>query len=134
MTVEIHGFCDPQFERLKEKFHQNFKDGLEVGSSYAVTINDKYVVDIWAGYKDAAKTMPWEKDSIVNVYSSPKVMSNLCVHILIDRGLLDLEQPVATYRPEFYSEWKRKSTGKVSIESHVRSSGLGYAHYSGRLL
>ena len=56
MTVEIHEFCEPQFEKLNETFHQNFKDGLEVGASYALTVNGKYVVDIWAGYRDIAQT------------------------------------------------------------------------------
>ena len=42
-------------------FIKNFKDGLEVGASYALTVNDKYVVDIWAGHKDTAKTLPWKK-------------------------------------------------------------------------
>ncbi len=108
MTVEIHGFYEPRFEEMKETFHQNFKDGLEVGASCAVTINGKYVVDIWAGYKDAAKTKPWEKDTIVNAYSSTKVMTTLGVLILVDRGLLDVEQPVAKYWPEFAQNGKEK--------------------------
>ncbi len=121
MTVEIHGFCEPRFEKLKETFHQNFKDGLKVGSSYALTVNGKYVVDIWAGYKDAAKTMPWEKDTIVNVYSSTKIMSNLCIHILVDRGLIDVEQPVAKYWPEFAQNGKENLPVKYLL-SHT--SGL----------
>ena len=46
MTIQIHGFCEPEFEKLKEPFQKNFKDGLEVGASCAVTVNGKYVVDI----------------------------------------------------------------------------------------
>ena len=121
MTVEIHGFCEPQFEKLKETFHQNFKDGLEVGASYAVTVNGKYVVDIWAGHMDAAKTMPWEKDTLVNVFSSTKVMTTLCVHILVDRGLLDVEQPVAKYWSEFAQNGKENLPVKYLL-SHT--SGL----------
>ncbi|GAH04763.1 unnamed protein product, partial [marine sediment metagenome] len=121
MTVEIHGFCDPEFEKLKEAFHQNFIDELEVGASYALTVNGKFVVDIWAGHKDAAKTLPWEKDTIVNVYSSTKVMTTLCVHILVDRGLLDVEQPVAKYWPEFAQNGKENLPVKYLL-SHT--SGL----------
>jgi len=121
MTVEIHGFYDPQFEKIHETFHQNFKDELEVGASCAITINGKYVVDIWAGHKDDAKTLPWEKDTIVNVYSSTKVMTTLCVHMLVDRGLLDVEQPVAEYWPEFAQNGKEKLLVKYLL---THTSGL----------
>ena len=121
MTIKIHGFCEPEFKKLKDTFHQHFKDGLEVGASYAVTVNGKYVVDIWAGHKDAAKTLPWEKDTIVNIYSSTKVMTTLCVHILVDRGLIDVEQPVAQYWPEFAQNGKENLPVKYLL-SHT--SGL----------
>jgi len=99
--IEIHGFCDDQFENVKEVFAENFKPDLDVGASLALTINGKYVIDIWAGYADEAQTKPWEKDTIVNVYSTTKVMTALCVLMLVDRGLLDLDAPVAQYWPEF---------------------------------
>ena len=121
MTAEIHGFCEPQFEKMKNAFQYNFKNGLEEGASCAVTINGKYVVDIWAGHKDSAKTKPWEKDTIVPVFSSTKVMSNLCVHILVDRGLIDLEEPVAKYWPEFAQNGKERLPVKYLL-SHT--SGL----------
>jgi CubicO group peptidase (beta-lactamase class C family) len=121
MTVEINGFCEPEFEKLIETFLQNFEDGLEVGASCAVTVNGKYVVDVWAGHKDAAKTLPWKEDTLVNVYSSTKVMVALCVHMLVDRGLIDLEQPVAKYWPEFAQNGKEKLPVKYLL-SH--SSGL----------
>jgi CubicO group peptidase (beta-lactamase class C family) len=79
------------------------------------------VVDLWAGHADAAKTTPWEKDTLVTVYSSTKVMSNLCVHMLVDRGLLDVEQPVAKYWPEFAQNGKDNLPVKYLL-SHT--SGL----------
>ncbi len=74
---------------------------MEVGASFAVTINGKHVIDIWGGHADAAQTRPWKKDTIVNVYSTTKVMTAICIHMLVDRGLLDLDAPVAKYWPEF---------------------------------
>lgn len=68
--IEIHGFCDEDFETVKEAFAKNFEEGLEVGASVAGTVNGKFVFDLWAGFADAAQTRPWEKDTIVNVYSS----------------------------------------------------------------
>jgi len=121
MTVEIHGFYEPQFVKMKETFHQNFKDGLEVAASHSVTVNGGYVVDIWASHNDVAKTMLWEKDTILNVYSSTKVMSALCIHILVDRGLIDVDELVAKYWPEFTQNGKGNLPVKYLL---IHTSGL----------
>ena len=101
MTSEIEGFCEERFKSVKEVFQSNFDDNLEVGASFAVTLNGKHVVDLWGGYANATKTKRWKKDTIVNVYSTTKIMTAICIHMLIDRGLLDLDAPVAKYWPEF---------------------------------
>jgi len=106
--IEIHGYCEERFESVKEVFADNFKSDLDVGASLAITINGKFVMDIWAGYCDEAQTRLWEKDTIVNVYSTTKVMTALCVLMLVDRGLIDLDAPVATYWPEFAQAGKKK--------------------------
>ncbi len=107
--IEIHGYCEERFESVKEVFADNFKSDLDVGASLAITINGKFVMDIWAGYCDEAQTRLWEKDTIVNVYSTTKVMTALCVLMLVDRGLIDLDAPVATYWPEFAQAGKEKT-------------------------
>ena len=101
MTSEIEGYCEERFKSVKEAFKSNFDDNLEVGASFAVTLNGKHVIDLWGGYANAAKTKRWKKDTIVNVYSTTKVMTAICIHMLVDRGLLDLDAPVAKYWPEF---------------------------------
>jgi CubicO group peptidase (beta-lactamase class C family) len=99
--TKIEGHCEPRFAAVKKEFLKNFEDGLEMGASFAATIDGKSVVDIWGGYADEAGTRPWMKDTIVNVYSTTKVMTALCALILVDRGQLDLDAPVARYWPEF---------------------------------
>ena len=101
MTVSINGRCDPRFDSVREAFAANFQAGHEVGASFAATVDGKPVVDLWAGHSNAARTKPWERDTIVNVFSTTKAMTALCAHILVDRGLLDVDAPVARYWPEF---------------------------------
>ncbi len=123
--VIINGFCDERFKAVKEVFAKNFEDGLDVGASFAATIDGKYVIDIWAGYADAAKTRPWESDTIINVYSTTKVMTVLCTLMCVDRGLLDLDAPVAKYWPEFAQAGKEKILVR-NILSHTSGlSGFG---------
>jgi CubicO group peptidase (beta-lactamase class C family) len=99
--IKIHGHCDPHFSAVQEAFTNNFRNGGDVGASFAATIDGKFVVDIWAGYADAARTRPWERDTLACLYSTTKTMTALSALVLVDRGLLDLDARVAKYWPEF---------------------------------
>jgi len=98
---QIHGDCDPKFRLVREAFENNFKNDLELGAAVAVTVDARPVVDLWAGFADPERTRPWERDTLVNVYSTTKGMTAICAHQLVDQGLLDLDQKVAHYWPEF---------------------------------
>ncbi|MFX1456613.1 MAG: serine hydrolase domain-containing protein [Promethearchaeota archaeon] len=106
--IEIKGYTDPKFEPIKDIFKENFKEFNEVGASYAVLLENKYVVDIWAGFANAEKSKLWEENSITKVYSTNKIINAICALILVDRGLLDLDAPVAKYWPEFAQSGKDK--------------------------
>ena len=106
--TEIHGTCEPKFEPVRTAFQQAFESGADVGASFAVTLEGNLVVDFWGGYADEAKTRPWERDTIVNVFSTTKTMTALCALILADRGAIDLHAPVARYWPEFAQNGKEK--------------------------
>ena len=120
--VVIQGLCEPRFEAVKDAFTRNFEEGMEIGASFAVMIDGEYVIDIWGGYKDKEKTQPWENDTICNVYSTTKVPTVLCTMMCVDRGLLSLDETVATYWPEF------AQNGKENIKvRHLLSHTSGLA-------
>jgi CubicO group peptidase (beta-lactamase class C family) len=104
--IKINGTWDQRFERVKEVFARHFSTSEDIGGSFAVFKDGKPVVDIWAGFADAAKTRPWEKDTIVCVFSTTKIMATICIHVLADRGLIDYDAPVAKYWPEFAQSGK----------------------------
>ncbi|SES49474.1 CubicO group peptidase, beta-lactamase class C family [Streptomyces sp. yr375] len=81
-------------------------DGGDAGGSVAVFVDGEPVVDVWGGFVDAARTVPWQRDTIVNVYSVTKTMTALCALVLADRGELDVDAPVARYWPEFAAAGK----------------------------
>ena len=108
IDLRIEGTCDPRFAPVREAFAQNFSTLGETGAAVAVTLDGRSVVDLWAGHADAARTRPWERDTIVNVYSTTKGMTAICAHRLVDQGRLDLDAPVATYWPEFASGGKAR--------------------------
>ena len=104
----IQGECASRFTAVREAFAKSFAAGREVGASFAATVNGEPVVDLWGGAADAARTRPWQRDTIVNVFSTTKAMAALCLHVLADRGRLDLATPVARHWPEFAQAGKQE--------------------------
>lgn len=117
----VEGFAQARFGAVKDVFAGNLESGADVGASFCATLEGETVVDIWGGFADEARTRPWQKDTIVNVYSSTKTLMALAALILADRGLLRFEDPVAKYWPEFAAAGKERVT-VAHLMSH--SSGL----------
>jgi CubicO group peptidase (beta-lactamase class C family) len=99
--VPIEGTCEPRFARVRKAFEENFAQRGEVGAAAAVTLDGKPVVDLWGGFADAAKTTPWTRETLVNVFSTTKGLTAICAHRLAEQGKLELDAPVARYWPEF---------------------------------
>jgi CubicO group peptidase (beta-lactamase class C family) len=106
--VRIDGQCDPGFARVREAFAENFASRGDVGAAVAVTIDGRPVIDLWGGYADKQRTRPWQRDTIVNVYSATKGVAATCLNRLADNGRVDLDAPVARYWPEFAQAGKER--------------------------
>ena len=120
-TGEVAGFCDPRFERVAEEFTRNFQERGEVGASVCVQIEGETFVDLWGGSADPASNKPWVEDTITQVWSATKGATALCAHMLVERGLLDLEAPVVRYWPEFGQAGKESIPVKMLLN---HQSGL----------
>ncbi len=127
MATEIHGHCDPRFARLEAAFRANFDEGLELGASLAVTLHGKPVVDLWAGHADLNRKLPWDRDTIVLVFSSTKLAPILMTLMLIDRGLLELDAPIARYWPAFAQGGKQHVTVRDALTHQAGVPGLAEA-------
>jgi CubicO group peptidase (beta-lactamase class C family) len=118
--IESHGFVQEKFAPVRAAFESNFEGGQENGASFCMTVGGETVADLWAGWADEAQTRPWEKDTIVNVYSTTKTMTALTALLLADRGELDFAAPVTKYWPEF------AANGKADVTvAHLMSHSAG---------
>lgn len=104
--IDIQGTSDTRFDPVKTVIGDLIDSGEDVGMSVCVLSEGKSVMDVWAGWADEAKTRPWERDTITNVWSTTKTMVSLCALMLIDRGKLDPDATVAGYWPEFAANGK----------------------------
>ena len=109
----ISGITAPGFESVREAFAANFArqgDYQELGAALCVYRDGECVIDLWGGFADGAGTRPWEADTLVNVWSTTKGAAALAVAMLVDRGLVAYEQPVADLWPEFARNGKAAIT------------------------
>ena len=124
----VQGSVHERYSETRQAFEANLASGADVGACFCATVEGETVVDLWGGFADAAKTRPWEKDTIVNVYSTTKTMTALTALLLADRGELDFDAPVARYWPEF------AANGKADIKvSHLMSHAAGLSGWRERV-
>jgi CubicO group peptidase (beta-lactamase class C family) len=121
----VDGHCSDRFESVRDAFTKNITDDVDCGASLAVILDGETVIDLWGGHADEARTIPWEQDTITNVWSTTKTMVFLSALMLADRGLLDLDAPVAEYWPEF------AANGKADIRvRHLMSHTSGVSGWA----
>jgi len=97
----LHGEFDPAFAAVVDAFAENFAVEEEIGAATTVYVDGRKVVDLWGGYRDAGYAEPWQEDTILCMMSVAKGIAGIAFNILIDRGMVDPDAPVATYWPEF---------------------------------
>ena len=129
VTTPIQGWTAPGFDEVRDAFAANFhrdEADAELGAALAVYLDGHCVVDLWGGHTDPARTKPWARDTLVNVWSASKGVTALAMAILVDQGRAAYDDPVAKHWPEFAANGKASIT-LGQILSH--QSGLnGWAH------
>jgi CubicO group peptidase (beta-lactamase class C family) len=119
-ATEVKGSCSGRFEPVRDALAEKLASGDELGASIVINVDGEIVADMWGGFRDGARTVPWTEDTITNVWSTTKTITNLAALMLADRGQLDVYAPIARYWPEY------AANGKQDIEvRHLLSHTSG---------
>ena len=110
--MQVHGEVAQGFEAVRDEFERGFAERGELGAAVAIHVQGRPAVDLWGG--------GMERDSLVHVYSVTKPLAAFCALVLVDRGALELDAPVAAYWPEFARAGKEGATVR-----HVLSHQAG---------
>jgi CubicO group peptidase (beta-lactamase class C family) len=122
-VTEIGGSVEPGFEGVAAAFASNFVEHGDIGAATAVYVGGRKVVDLWGGVADVDSGAPYTEDTLQLVFSTTKGATAACANLLVDRGELDLDAPVAAYWPEFKAEGK----GDIPVRWLLtHQSGLPY--------
>lgn len=108
-------------DRVREAFQQNFAQGVEVGASVAVWQHGRRVLWESQGWRDAGRTLPWDSQTLVLIWSATKGLASASLLHAVDAAGLDLSARVADFWPEFGAQGKETLTVR-DIVSH--RSGL----------
>ena len=103
----VEGHVEPGFELVREAFVRNFAERGEVGAAVCVYQCGRPVVDLAGGVISPGNGWPYRSDTLQPVFSTTKGLVAVVANMLADRGLLDLDAPVADYWPEFGQKGKR---------------------------
>lgn len=102
----IGGDIDEGYGKVADAFRRNFAERGEVGAACCVYRDGRKVVDLWGGYRDGVRKLPWNEDTMVCVMSTTKGMASMALAVAHSRGLLDYDKAVADYWPEFAANGK----------------------------
>jgi CubicO group peptidase (beta-lactamase class C family) len=114
IDAPIQGSVEPGFEPVADSFARGLERG-ELGAAVSAYVDGRKVVHLWGGWADARRTLPWQHDTLACTYSATKGMTATCAHHLVDRGLLDVDERVATYWPEFAAAGKDNVTVRMLL-------------------
>jgi CubicO group peptidase (beta-lactamase class C family) len=112
----LRGRYDPLFAKVAEAFAENFRVEEELGAGCSVVIDGQTVVDLWGGWADADRTQEWDEHSTVCMMSVAKGVTGICFNMAIDRGLIDADQRIAHYWPEFAQNGKQDITVRMVLD------------------
>ena len=123
MKVTINGQVAAQFEPVRTAFKHLWQNS-ELGAGLCVYHHGQKVVDLWGGWTDREKSNTWSSNTLVNIYSTTKGLAALAVAILCDEGLIDYDQKVAHYWPEFGQAGKANITVAELLSHQAGLSGV----------
>ena len=104
--MNINGYCQPAFDSVKQRFLSHFEEGREAGAALAVWHRGELVINCWAGTRDKSGTRPWTENTLVNVFSTSKMITAIAVQKALDNGDIDIHRPLKDLWPEFGCEGK----------------------------
>lgn len=108
--TRAEGYVASGFEPVEQAFNALFDEGLELGAGFAAIRRGETLVDLWCGFADRSRTIPWSRDTLTPVYSTTKGVSSLVIATLQNTHGVDYEAPLASIWPEFAAAGKDRVT------------------------
>ncbi|MFF7856477.1 serine hydrolase [Streptomyces sp. NPDC007904] len=123
----VHGDCAPAFAEVARAFAENFRDGSQTGAGVSVYHRGREVVSLWGGVADQATGRPWRRDTLAVLASPTKSVAAGALYVLLERGVVELDAPIARYWPQFAAEGKGAITLRMLLAQQTGVVALDHA-------
>ncbi|KAI8991551.1 beta-lactamase/transpeptidase-like protein [Mycotypha africana] len=121
-NIPIHGFIADEYEPVKDIFINNFRKGLDVGAGLSVYVDGQQVIDLYGGWRDREKGIEYTNETIQMVFSSTKALSAIIIAQMVDQGILDYDEKISTYWPEF-AQGNKENVTLMDLMRHTAGVG-----------
>ena len=118
---------------LGKVLEESVQAGQIAGGNLCVLHRGQEVYYAESGYGDIANRRKIARDSIFRLYSMTKPVTSAAVMLLMERGIVDLLDPVSKYIPTFADMKVAAPEGDVAVNRQVTvkdclsmTSGLAY--------
>lgn len=116
-------------EKLIQEYEELIVKKMEsdkiVGVSVALIVGDSLIWEKGFGFADLENQIPMTKNTVVNIGSITKPVTALCAMQLQDKGLLDINQPVTKYLPQFHPKTRFGDINQIKVKDLIiHSSGI----------
>lgn len=112
----VRGWCNPEFTPVAESFARNFAQREERGASVCLIHKGQVVVDLWGGFADVDASRPWSRETVSVIFSATKAATAICIHLLAERGRIDLDAAVTEYWPGYGAAGKAGTTVRMVLD------------------
>ncbi|WP_393060689.1 serine hydrolase domain-containing protein [Streptomyces sp. LN549] len=109
------GSVEDAFAEVAKAFEANFASGAEVGAAVCVYHRGRPVVNLWGGTASEDADDLWRPGTVSMLASPTKALVTVSALLLVERGLLELDTPVAEYWPEFAAGGKEHITLRMVL-------------------
>ena len=125
VDTPIFGDIDPRFVRTRRAFVQNFTERGEVGAAFCVYWRGREVINLWGGFRDEARQMPWEHNTLVCIYSSGKGPLSTLLLRHVDAGDVTWSTPLAELWPELDASVRTTATIEYLLTHRAGLPAIG---------
>lgn len=123
-SERVQGDVADGFGAVADVFRGQLARRGAVGAACVAELDGKLVIDLWGGQRDGHRGLPWERDTLVPVFSTTKGMAMMALAVAHSGGLLDLEERVARYWPEFDQRGKHAVTVRQLLSHQAGLAAL----------
>lgn len=129
MTAQLasESHTHPSLSALRQQMTELFEGGFSNGCALSVYHKGDNIAQLWGGFSDRELEMPWQKDTLVNVFSASKGILSAAILRLIESKQLDPDAPIARYWPAFANGGKHDITTR-EVLSH-RAGLCAFTHF-----